>query len=114
LIHDPRGDAPGARLYATGDWVRHSPGGALDVRGRVDAQLQVRGVRVEPAELELALHQHAAVHDAVVIVHAAAAGERSRRLPGARRRADGGRAARVAGRRMPPALVPEALVWLAG
>ncbi len=45
----------GARLYDTGDRVRWSAAGVLEFQGRLDAQLKIRGFRVEPAEVEAAL-----------------------------------------------------------
>ena len=47
--------SPGDRLYRTGDLVRELPGGELDFIGRADDQLKIRGFRVEPTEVELAL-----------------------------------------------------------
>ncbi|NUT53917.1 MAG: amino acid adenylation domain-containing protein, partial [Saccharothrix sp.] len=70
---DPFGDRPGARLYRTGDLVRHGRGGELEFLGRVDHQVKVRGVRVEPGEVEAALEEHpdvvAAAVTAVVDAH---------------------------------------------
>ncbi|MFB6888203.1 non-ribosomal peptide synthetase [Kitasatospora sp. NPDC056327] len=48
----PEPDGAGARGYRTGDLVRALPGGALAHAGRADRQLKIRGVRVEPAEVE--------------------------------------------------------------
>lgn len=59
-------DRAGARLYLSGDLVRRRPDGALEFLGRADRQLKLRGVRVEPAEVESALRDHAAVADAAV------------------------------------------------
>lgn len=64
---DPFREEPGARIYATGDLVRRSPDGQLHFLGRVDDQIQVRGFRVEPAEVESALLRHPAVGRAVVV-----------------------------------------------
>ena len=71
---DPQGP-PGSRTYRTGDRARVAGDGALEYRGRVDAQLKVRGVRTEPGEVEAALRAHPRVHDAAVAVHGS--GERA-------------------------------------
>src|SRR6185295_13302504 len=49
---------PGARLYRTGDRVRHRPQGGLEFIGRNDHQVKVRGYRIEPGEIETALLKH--------------------------------------------------------
>jgi microcystin synthetase protein McyB len=58
---------PGSRMYLSGDQARHQPGGALEFLGRTDRQVQVRGFRVEPGEVEAALRAHPAVTAAVVL-----------------------------------------------
>jgi acyl carrier protein len=62
-----------ARLYRTGDVCYRRPDGALVHVGRVDEQLNVRGARVEPREIELALTRHPGVADAVVLSRGGAA-----------------------------------------
>ncbi|MFJ6805880.1 amino acid adenylation domain-containing protein [Streptomyces anulatus] len=66
FVADPFSPVPGARMYATGDLARRRPGGAVEFAGRVDAQLKVRGHRVEPAEVEAALRADPEVADARV------------------------------------------------
>ena len=56
----------GTRAYRTGDRVRYRADGALVYVGRIDAQLQIRGVRVEPGEVEAAMMSHDGVRLAAV------------------------------------------------
>ena len=63
------------RLYRTGDMGRCLPDGVLEFAGRADQQLKLRGVRVEPGEIEAVLCEHPAVGDAAVIVVAGLAGD---------------------------------------
>jgi amino acid adenylation domain-containing protein len=68
FVPDPFADH-GKRLYRTGDLVRYSPSGDLEFVGRIDAQLKIRGIRVEPGEIEAALLRHPGVAEAVVVGH---------------------------------------------
>ncbi|MEM7050082.1 MAG: amino acid adenylation domain-containing protein [Acidobacteriota bacterium] len=61
----------GRRLYRSGDRGRFLADGNLEILGRVDFQLKVRGVRIEAAEVEAAIEAHDDVQRAVV----SAAGE---------------------------------------
>ncbi|WP_193097123.1 MULTISPECIES: polyketide synthase, partial [unclassified Streptomyces] len=59
--------ATGVRLYRTGDEVRLHPDGAIEWLGRTDAQVKVRGHRIEPAEIERVLERIDGVTAAVVV-----------------------------------------------
>ncbi|GAA1286194.1 amino acid adenylation domain-containing protein [Saccharothrix xinjiangensis] len=66
FVPDPFGPTPGARLYATGDLVRHRSDGSLEFLGRADHQVKVRGFRIELGEVEAALLATGEVREAVV------------------------------------------------
>ena len=66
--------APGALMYRTGDRGRMLPGGDLVLLGRVDRQVKVRGIRVEPEEVEAVLAGAPGVRQAMVTVGAGGTG----------------------------------------
>jgi amino acid adenylation domain-containing protein len=45
-------------IYRTGDRGRYRPDGVLEFLGRIDDQIKIRGVRIEPAEVTAILGQH--------------------------------------------------------
>jgi amino acid adenylation domain-containing protein len=68
FVPDLFSNAPGARLYKTGDLGRYLPDGNIEFLGRVDQQVKLRGFRIEPGEIEVVLQQHASVKEAVVVM----------------------------------------------
>lgn len=66
----------GGRMYRTGDLVHRNGDGALVFVGRADAQIQVRGYRVEPAEIEKVLASLPGVRHVRVTTHQEPTGPR--------------------------------------
>ncbi|WP_433449947.1 amino acid adenylation domain-containing protein [Streptomyces sp. CA-142005] len=71
FVPDPYATEPGARLYRTGDQVRWRADRTLEYLGRLDHQVKVNGVRIEPGEIEAALAAHPCVTGAVVTAYRA-------------------------------------------
>ena len=70
FVPDPlagAGAPAGARAYRTGDLVRWLPDGRLDFLGRIDHQVQLRGLRIELGEIEAVLAREPRVREAVVV-----------------------------------------------
>nr|QEO74635.1 condensation domain-containing protein [uncultured bacterium] len=57
----------GERLYRTGDIARRRPDGALELLGRRDGQVKIRGHRIEVGEIESALARIEGVTAAAVV-----------------------------------------------
>ncbi len=75
FVADPSSDPQCSRWYRTGDRVRLRPDGRVELLGRMDDRLCIRGQRVEPAEIERALERHPAVQHAAVAAHCDSFGE---------------------------------------
>jgi non-ribosomal peptide synthetase component F len=56
----------GRRYFRTGDRVSRRPDGMLVHEGRLDGEVKIRGIRVDPAEIEAHLTRHPAVLEAAV------------------------------------------------
>jgi amino acid adenylation domain-containing protein len=76
FIHDPYGDIPNARLYRTGDIARYLSSGEIAYVGRIDAQIKMRGYRIEPNEIVAVLDRHPSVETSVVVARDDANGEK--------------------------------------
>ncbi|MEA5617974.1 amino acid adenylation domain-containing protein [Cronbergia sp. UHCC 0137] len=57
---------PQQKLFKTGDVARYSQDGNLEILGRIDFQVNIRGMRVELEEIEAVLKLHLSVREAIV------------------------------------------------
>ncbi|OUL35844.1 hypothetical protein BV372_09645 [Nostoc sp. T09] len=67
FVQNPFGNDEQDWLYYTGDRGRYRPDGLLEILGRQDHQIKLRGIRIEPGEIESVLTQHSDIFQAVVI-----------------------------------------------
>ncbi|MFI0982578.1 amino acid adenylation domain-containing protein [Streptomyces sp. NPDC021093] len=67
---------PGERMYRTGDLARMGPDGVIEFLGRIDRQVKLHGVRIEPGQVESVLVEHTAIRDAAVVVDGSGGGKR--------------------------------------
>lgn len=68
FVPDPYAVRPGARLYRTGDLALRTPGGGIELLGRVDDQVKVNGHRIELGEIDTVLGRHPMLRRAVTAV----------------------------------------------
>jgi amino acid adenylation domain-containing protein/thioester reductase-like protein len=69
------GGVPGGRMYRTGDLGRWLADGGLEIAGRMDRQLKVRGFRVEPGEIESVLAGHPDIDQVLVVAAPRSSGD---------------------------------------
>jgi len=66
FIPDAFSSSPGARLFRTGDIARYRSDGQIELVGRQDNQVKLRGHRIELGEIESILLEHSQIREAVV------------------------------------------------
>jgi amino acid adenylation domain-containing protein len=68
FLSDPFDSAGARRMYRTGDLARYLPDGQIQLLGRTDHQIKLRGHRIEPGEIESAIERNPSVRQAVVVL----------------------------------------------
>jgi acyl carrier protein len=76
FLPDPFDRTGSGRMYRTGDIARYHRDGQIQLMGRTDHQVKLRGHRIELSEIEVVIEQHSAVRQAVVVLHGEGGEER--------------------------------------
>jgi amino acid adenylation domain-containing protein len=66
-----------SRLYKTGDLACYLPDGQIAFLGRIDEQMKVRGYRIEPNEIAVAIEKHPTVEASAIVSREDASGEKT-------------------------------------
>lgn len=69
FVPNPFSDDPNAKLYRSGDQSRYLPDGTVEFIGRIGHLIKIRGMRIEPGEIQSVLGRHPQVAQATIIVH---------------------------------------------
>ncbi|MFH0891595.1 MAG: amino acid adenylation domain-containing protein, partial [Candidatus Falkowbacteria bacterium] len=59
----------GERIYKTGDLAKMHSDGNIEILGRIDHQIKIRGYRVEPGEIEVTVKKINNIKECIVIKH---------------------------------------------
>jgi acyl carrier protein len=76
FLPDPFSQKPGGRLYKTRDRARYLPDGLIEFLGRSDNLIKIRGLRIEPGEIEAVLERHPAIRETVVLARETTSGNK--------------------------------------
>jgi amino acid adenylation domain-containing protein len=77
FVRNPFLDDPDDLVYLTGDSGRYRADGLLAIGGRIDNQVKIRGMRVEPGEIESVIAHHPEVKEVAVVAFDRSTTERS-------------------------------------
>jgi len=102
------------RLYQTGDLARYLGNGEIEILGRLDNQIKLRGYRIEAGEIEQILENHDAISQAVVILREDNPGDKRlvAYLLASGEQVSSGILRQWIEKLLPEYMVPSAFVWL--
>lgn len=66
FVQNPFRDDPQDLIYFTGDLGRYRSDKKIEIFGRIDSQIKIRGVRIEPNEIEAQLLLYPGIKDAAI------------------------------------------------
>jgi amino acid adenylation domain-containing protein len=69
FVRNPLTSDPADVVYRTGDFGRYAADFSVELLGRQDSQVKLKGIRIELAEIEQALLQHPAVEQVAAVAH---------------------------------------------
>ena len=113
FVPHPFAQAPGARLYKTGDLACWHANGQVEFLGRLDNQTKLRGFRIELGEIEIVIDQLEEIEHSVVVAREDVPGDKrlvAYLMPKAGRQIDPGRVQDYLRGKLPYYMVPSALV----
>ncbi len=67
FVPNPDRSEPDDLIYHTGDRGRYLPDGQLEILGRIDRQIKISGIRIEPGEITALLDRHPQIKTTIVI-----------------------------------------------
>ncbi len=76
FVPNPLRADPDDLVYFTGDLGRYRSDGKVEIFGRIDAQIKIRGVRIEPSEIESCILSLPGIRDAAVTTRVGASGDK--------------------------------------
>ncbi|SDD51918.1 polyketide synthase PksM/polyketide synthase PksN [Paenibacillus sp. CF095] len=68
FIENPYKDSSSPRLYKMGDYARYLPDGTIELLGRRDHQVKIRGIKLELTGIERVIEQNSAIAECAVFV----------------------------------------------
>jgi amino acid adenylation domain-containing protein len=113
FVQNPLHHAYPDRVYRTGDLARWLPDGTLDLLGRADGQVKLRGLRVELSEIEAMLARRPEIRECAVVLFDEPGAQRLVAYAVGAGPADAGAVLAALEAELPRAMVPSALRWLA-